>query len=179
MAKKLPVWLTAAERRRVLNLDLPARDRAIVAVFIYAGLRANELRMLDVHDLDFDDLTLFVRHGKGSKERLLPLHAEAAAALDRHLDGKLSGPVFMSNRGSRISYDRLHSLVGEIGRQAGLWKPLHPHVLRHTFAVSLLEAEPPADLETIRDLMGHESIQTTSIYLHCSSARRRAAVDRI
>lgn len=175
--RRLPTWLTGPERKRVLNLDLSPRDRAILATFLYTGLRSNELRLLDVEDIDFEAMTIFVRFGKRDKERIVPLHAEAAAALEAHLQGRATGPVFESNRGQRISYDRLHSLIDEIGQRAGLRKKLHPHSLRHSFAVSLLDAD--VDLETIRDLLGHEDIRTTTIYLHCSTAKRRAAVDRI
>lgn len=175
--KKLPVWLTASERERVLSLELSVRDRAIVTTLLYTGLRASELVSLDIEDLDFDEGTLFVRCGKGAKQRVIPLHAEAAACLETHLDGQRSGPVFLSNRRKRISYDRIHSRSVEIGREAKLRKRLHPHVFRHSFAVALLDAD--TDLETIRDLMGHESIETTSIYLHCSTAKRRVAVDRL
>ncbi|GIK36548.1 MAG: hypothetical protein BroJett011_03810 [Chloroflexota bacterium] len=177
MGRRLPTWLTGPERKRLLGLELSARDRAIITTFLYTGLRSNELRLLDVEDLDFEAMTVFVRFGKRSKQRIVPLHAEAAAALDAHLAGRTSGPVFESNRGQRISYDRLHSLVVELGQRARLRKELHPHALRHSFAVSLLDAD--VDLETIRDLLGHESIETTSIYLHCSTAKRRQAVDRI
>ncbi|MCB0190619.1 MAG: tyrosine-type recombinase/integrase [Anaerolineae bacterium] len=179
MAKKLPVWLTKAEQKRLLGLDLSDRDRAIVSVFLYAGLRANELRMLDVEDIDFEAMTVFVRFGKRGKERIIPLHSEAAAALAAHVGNRRSGPLFVSNRDRRISYDRLHSLIVDLGQQARIHKSLHPHALRHTFAVALLETDPPTDLETIRDLLGHGSIKTTAIYLHCSTARRRAAVDRL
>ena len=177
MAKRLPVWLTTGERGQLLNLDLSARDRAIVTTFVYAGLRSNELRMLDVTDIDFQEMTLFVRFGKRSKERIIPLHAEAAAGLDAHLSGKRSGPVFRSNRGQRISNNRLRSLVKALGRRAGLRKDLHPHALRHTFAVSLLDAG--VDLENIRDLLGHQSLTTTSIYLHCTMTGKRSAINKL
>lgn len=176
-AKRLPTWLTEGERKRVLNLDLNRRDRAILTTLLYTGLRASELVALDIEDVDFEGMTVFVRHGKGDKERIIPLHADAAAALDKHLGGRTTGPVFESNRRQRISYDRIHSLIGEIGKAAGLRKHLHPHSLRHSFAVAILDAG--ADLETIRDLLGHEDIETTIIYLHCSTARRRRAVDRL
>lgn len=178
MAKrKLPIWLTDRERERLLELELSPRDRAIVAVFLYAGLRANELRMLDVEDLDFEAETIHVRHAKRDKERVIPLHHKAKAALLEHLAARDSGPVFLSNRGQRISYDRLHSLMVGLGRQAGLRKRSRPHVARHSFAVAL--HENGADLEKIRDLMGHEDISTTTIYLHCSMKGKRQAIDSL
>lgn len=180
--RRLPTWLTDRERDKLLNSELSARDRAILTLFLYSGLRCNELRMLDIRDLDFHDMTIFVRYGKRAKQRIVPLHAEAAAALDAYLEGatpggRLSGPVFVSNRGSRISNRRLRSLIKDLAAQAGIFKDLHPHALRHSFAVALMEKE--VDLETIRDLLGHNDIGTTSIYLHCSTAKRRAAIERI
>jgi integrase/recombinase XerC len=177
MARRLPTWLTEAERKRLLGLDMSARDRAVVSLFCYAGLRCNELRMLDVGDLSFEGATVLVRHGKRSKQRIVPLHTEAAAALEAHLDGRSVGAVFLSSRDRRLSNRRLRSLIKSLGLRARLRKDLHPHALRHTFAVALLEAK--VDLETIRDLLGHDSIETTSIYLHCSTAKLRAAVGEI
>jgi site-specific recombinase XerD len=135
--------------------------------------------MLDVQDLDFDanEKTLLIRFGKRSKQRLTPMHANTEAALLAYLGDRRSGPVFLGPGGQRISNRGLRYLVKCWGVLAGLRKELHPHVLRHTFAVSLLEAN--VDLETIRDLLGHASIQTTSIYLHCTTQRKRAAVDRL
>jgi site-specific recombinase XerD len=157
---------------------MKSRDRAIITTFLYAGLRSNELRMLDVGDVDFEAMTIFVRFGKRQKQRIVPLHAEAAFALSAYLDHqRLDGPIFLNRCCKRLSNRYLRMLVKRLGREAGIAKDLHPHALRHTFAVALLEAG--ADLETIRDLLGHSDIKTTSIYLHCSSARRRAAVDSI
>lgn len=133
--------------------------------------------MLDIADLDFDEMTIFVRYGKWSKQRIVPLHAEAAAALNAYLGDRQSGPIFLNRFGERLSNRYLRMLVKDLGQQAGIRKDLHPHALRHSFAVALLEAE--IDLETIRDLLGHQDLKTTSIYLHCSTARRRAAVERI
>lgn len=172
--RKLPVWLTERERERLLGLDLSPRDRAIVSVFLFAGLRANELRMLAVEDVDFEADTIHVRYAKRDKERVIPLHSEAKEALLEHLEGKTTGPIFSSNRGRRISYDRLHSLIVALGSQAGIRKHIRPHVLRHSFAVTL--HENGVDLETIRDLLGHEDIRTTIIYLHCSMRGKRQAI---
>lgn len=181
MAKRLPVWLTDRERDRLLDIEMSSRDRAILTTFLYAGLRSNELRMLDLVDVDFEAMVIHVRHAKRGKERYVPLHAEAAAALDKYLSdedrAEPQQPIFLSQRKQRISNRRLRSLIKHLARQAKLQKSVHPHALRHTFAVSLLEAE--ADIETIRDLLGHEDIRTTSIYLHCSMAGKRLAVDRL
>jgi site-specific recombinase XerC len=175
---RLPTWLTASERKRLWELDLSTRDRAILAIFIFGGLRSNELRRLDVRDIDFDERTILVRFGKRNKQRLIPIHANVDTALREHLQGAGGdGPIFRGNRETRISNRGLRFLVAGWGRQADLRKELHPHSLRHTFAVSLLEAD--VDLETIRDLLGHASIATTSIYLHCTTQRKRLAVDRL
>lgn len=181
MKQKLPVFLTAIEKERVLASDMSDRDRAIVSLFLYAGLRCNELRMLDIDDIDFDSMMIHVRHGKRDKERFVPLHTKAAKALDQHLTGHplapdlVNGPVFTSRLGQRISLRRLRSLIKGAGKNAGLVKDLHPHSLRHTFAVSLMDVG--VNLETIRELLGHADIRTTSIYLHCSMAGKRSAVD--
>ncbi|MCB0207727.1 MAG: tyrosine-type recombinase/integrase [Anaerolineae bacterium] len=177
MPKRLPTWLTEPERKRLLNLSLSDRDRAILCIFLFAGLRCNELRMLDVEDVDFEEMTVFVRFAKRGKQRLVPLHAEAAEAIKNHLGDRSAGPLFLSERKQRISLRRLRSLVKELGQQTNLRKDLHPHALRHSFAVSLLEAN--VDLETIKNLLGHSKIETTSIYLHCSAEKLRSAVDRI
>lgn len=153
------------------------RDRAIIHLFLYAGLRSNELRMLDVCDLDLESLTVFIRFGKRSKQRIVPLHTEAAIATREYIGERSDGPIFLNRFGNRLSNRYLRTLVKEMGQQAGLQKDLHPHALRHSFAVSLLEAD--VDLETIKNLLGHTKIETTSIYLHCSAEKLRSAVDRI
>jgi site-specific recombinase XerD len=178
--RKLPVWLTETERDRLLKVETSVRNRAIVTTFLYAGIRCNELRMLDVGDIDFEEMTIHVRHAKRDKERYIPLHPDTAIALDSHLGERkedFDDALFMSNRGERISNRRLRSMVKMIGKRAGIRKNLHPHALRHTFAVML--KDNGEDLETIRELLGHEDIQTTSIYLHCSMAGKRLAIERL
>lgn len=177
MSRTLPVWLTEQERERLLDLDLSRRDRAILSVFLLAGLRANELRMLDVGHLDFEAAIIHVKHAKRDKERAVPMHTEIAETLEMYLNSRDEGPVFLSNRKGRISYDRLHSLIVSLGKKSGLQKNISPHKLRHSFAVAL--HENGEDLETIRDLLGHEDIRTTSIYLHCSMAGKRTAINRL
>lgn len=177
MPERLPDFLTPLEKGRLLAADMSSRDRAIITMFLYAGLRCNELRMLDMADIDFAAMTILVRHAKRKKQRLLPLRSETAVALEAYRGTEASGPVFLSRFNKRISNRRLRSLVKELGQSAGLTKDLHPHVLRHTFGTMLMEAE--VNLEMIRDLLGHSNIKTTTIYAHCTVGAKRKAVDRL
>lgn len=133
--------------------------------------------MLDVCDLDFENLTVFIRFGKRSKQRIVPLHTEAALATSAYIGERSDGPIFLNRFGDRLSNRWLRTLVKSLGLSAGIRKDIHPHSLRHTFAVTLLEAD--VDLETIKNLLGHKKIETTSIYLHCSAEKLRSAVDKI
>lgn len=175
--RRLPIRLTKAEREQLLALDLSPRDRAILTVFLFGGLRSNELRMLDVQDLDFGECTIFIRYAKRDKQRLVPLHARALEALEAHLGERRSGPLFLSRTGQRISNRRLRTLVKEMGQRAGLKKDLHPHTLRHTYATLLREAG--VELGDVGNLLGHASLDTTRIYDHMSMARKKSAVDKL
>lgn len=175
--KRLPTWLNLREKAILWQGTDSPRDRAIIGLMMYAGLRSNEIRMLDHSDIDLTDRAVLVRYGKRAKQRMVPLHKRVCKAL-RDLERGSSGALFVSNRGQRISNRRIRSLVAEQARQAGIChKRVHPHALRHTFAVSLLDSG--VDLYTIKDLLGHSDIRTTAIYLHCSMAGRRAAIDRL
>lgn len=122
MGKRLPTWLTEAERDRLLGAEMSDRNRAIMTVFLYTGLRCNELRMLDIADVDTEEMIIHVRHAKRDKERFIPLHPEIEAALGGYLDGREDGPLFLSSRGERISNRRLRSMVETVGQRAGLKK---------------------------------------------------------
>lgn len=176
------------------------RDTAILAVGLYAGLRVSELRNLDRADVDLDALTVRVNHGKGDKDRELPLHQNAAAAVAAWLElydsyagtrdyplasehkniipngaGSAETPLFVSRRGTRIGVRAVQRLVKRVVNSAGITKRISPHKLRHTFATLLLDKD--ADLRVVQELLGHESIATTEIYTAVSSARRRRFVD--
>ncbi len=175
--RRIPIWLTKAEREQLLGLEMSTRDRAILTTFLFGGLRCNELRMLDVADVDFEADTIFIRYAKRDKQRIVPLHSEASSAMAAYLGDRQSGAVFLSVRGHRISNRRLRTLVKEIGQKAGLRKDLHPHTLRHTYATLLREAG--VELGDVGNLLGHASLETTRIYDHMSMSRKRAAVDRL
>jgi integrase/recombinase XerD len=177
VARRLPIRLTKTECAQLLDQELSARDRAILTAFLFGGLRCNELRMLDVPDVDFEEATIFIRYAKRDKERIVPLHDRARAALEDYLGDRDGGPLFLSSRGERISNRRLRSLVKALGARARLKKDLHPHTLRHTYATLLREAG--VELGDVGNLLGHASLDTTRIYDHMSMTRKKLAVDKL
>jgi site-specific recombinase XerD len=148
---------------------LALRNRALLELLYSAGLRSAEAVGLDLADVDFEREALHV-HGKGGKERMVPLGEEAAHHLVRYLREarpKLArGAVdafFLSVRGRRLDTSTVRKLLR------------HPHRLRHAFATHLLEGG--ADLRTIQELLGHASLSTTQIYSHVDAKRLRRVYD--
>jgi site-specific recombinase XerD len=149
---------------------LALRNRALVELVYSAGLRSAEAVGLDLADVDFEQEQLQV-HGKGGKERTVPLGEEAAHWLARYLrDARpqlargANNAVFLSARGRRLDTSTLRRVFA------------HPHRLRHAFATHLLEGG--ADLRTIQELLGHSSLSTTQMYSHVDGRRLRKVYDR-
>ena len=149
---------------------LGLRNRALVELVYSAGLRSAEAVGLDLADVDFEQELVRV-HGKGGKERVVPLGEEAAYRLALYLrDGRpalargADDALFLSARGRRLETSTLRRLVA------------HPHRLRHAFATHLLEGG--ADLRTIQELLGHSSLSTTQVYSHVDGRRLRRVYDR-
>jgi integrase/recombinase XerD len=140
-----------------------------------AGLRVSEAISLEVGQIQFQVGCLTVR-GKGSKERLVPLHQTALDRLREYLQGarpKLLGgrrqeTVFVNRRGLPLSRMGIWKLIKKYALLAGITTPISPHSLRHTFATHLLEGG--ADLRSLQLMLGHSAISTTQIYTHVSQA---------
>jgi site-specific recombinase XerD len=170
-------WLT----RTPPTLDRVAarllqRDRRIVLLMLYAGLRRAEVADLDWRDVDLGDGSLVVRGGKGGKDRALPLHSRLAAELERTPKQERRGAVVRSVRGGeKLSHKTIGQLFERRLRAEGLH--MSAHQLRHTFATRLLAVG--ADLRTIQDMMGHESLETTARYLQSDLTLKQAAVRRL
>jgi integrase/recombinase XerD len=160
------------------------RDRALLELLYASGLRASEalgLRLGDVNrSAGYVQCT-----GKGRKERLVPVGAEALAWLDRYLDGarpRLAGArgpsphLFLGPRGRPLTRQSLWEIVLRAARRAGLRQRVSPHTLRHCFASHLLEGG--ADLRAVQTMLGHADISTTQIYTHLPSAAIRRMYDR-
>ena len=162
--------------------DLGKRDRAILELLYAAGIRVGEMVGLNIGDISLEEGLVRVV-GKGSKERIVPFGRRAAESLECYLKvrGKLmktkSAPqigtrrpdgeaVFLNARGGRLTSRSVWNIVDRYVGQLAQRLKVHPHTLRHTFATHMLNAG--ADLRTIQELLGHESLSTTQKYTHVS-----------
>jgi integrase/recombinase XerD len=159
------------------------RDRAMFELCYSSGLRVSELVTLPLASLDLQALRLRVT-GKGSRQRLLPLGTAASDALDRYLatarpallNGASSPYLFVSSRGPKLDRKSFWGVLQKLRLAAGSRQPLHPHMLRHSFATHLLEGG--ADLRSLQAMLGHADIATTQIYTHVERDRLRAVLDQ-
>lgn len=178
MSRKLPAVLSAHEIGQMLAaVDLSeaqgARNRAIVETLYACGLRVSELVNLRMTHLFLEAGFLKVT-GKGDKERLVPIGAEAAKYLRIYLeqvrakqDNIATGEenfVFLNRRGAHLTRVMVFYIIKELAAKAGISKTISPHTFRHSFATHLVEGG--ADLKAVQDMLGHESITTTEIYTH-------------
>ncbi|WP_242007586.1 tyrosine recombinase XerC [Luteimonas cucumeris] len=169
-SRKLPQVLDADEAKVLVEVptDVPLgmRDRALLELFYSSGLRLSELCGLRWRDLDLKDGLVTVL-GKGSKQRSVPVGSHARAALEawRHETGAASdAPVFPGRHGAPISQRAVQIRIKHLAQRQGLFKHVHPHMLRHSFASHVLESS--GDLRGVQELLGHADIATTQIYTH-------------
>lgn len=175
--KYMPVFLSVDEVFELLNFQpndsiTGLRNLAILELFYSSGLRLSELADLNVMDLDLNQSLIKVR-GKGRKERVVPVGQPAIKALKQYIEKaneirKKAGadafrsPLFLNVRGARITGRSIARIVDEVTKKSGIGRKISPHALRHSFATHLLNAG--ADLRSIQELLGHESLSTTQKY---------------
>lgn len=193
--KRLPKAITVDQVEKLLsapdNRDtLGARDRAILETLYSTGVRVSELVDLNRNDLDHVGQTLNIR-GKGKKERIVPLGSHAIAAIRHYItllepDQRFTAlrqqsmsdpaiPLFVNKNGGRLSTRSVRRKLDKYLKTCGLDSTISPHTLRHSFATHLLDNG--ADLRSVQELLGHQSLSTTQIYTHLSSMRLRTAYD--
>ena len=168
-ASNLPEVLTPEDVEQLLNFKpiglLEIRDMAIVEVMYSSGLRVSET--VNTNISDFEEGMDFLRVlGKGSKTRLVPMGRFAVSAIknwltERNKIDNDSDALFLSLRGTRLSVRSVQLRLKKMAAKQGL-PPIHPHMLRHSFATHMLESS--GDLRTIQELLGHSSLSTTQIY---------------
>ena len=176
IGRKLPEILTVEEiDSMIASIDMSkfegVRNRAIIETLYGCGLRVSELINLEISRIYIDEQYIIVK-GKGDKERLVPIAQATIDAIKDYLE--LRGDInikpgegnilFVSRRGGRLTRMMIYYIVSGLAEAAGIIKEISPHTLRHSFATHLLEGG--ANLRAIQQMLGHESISTTEVYLH-------------
>ena len=173
-ARKLTKTLSPEEAYRLLTQaasdELATRDLAMLETAYSSALRVSELVALDLGDIDRDAQTVNVRHGKGDRQRIVPLGAKALAAIDRWLLKRVAGQgqdanaLFTSKAGRRLSVRSVQLRIKKLALKAGLPGNITPHVLRHSCASHMLQSS--GDLRGVQEILGHADIASTQIYTH-------------
>lgn len=184
LGKHFPDILTVEEIDAMeAAIDVPTyegcRNRAIVEVMYSCGLRVSEVVSLRISNLFLQEEYIMVE-GKGSKQRLVPISETAITLIrdylavrgDVNVKSDAEDILFLNRRGSGMSRVMIFYIVKDLCEQCGIHKNISPHSLRHSFATHMLEGG--ANIRAIQQLLGHESISTTEIYVHidCSYLRR-------
>jgi site-specific recombinase XerD len=182
--------LSEPQARRLMESPSPAssvglRDRAILEVLYGSGLRVGECARLEITDVDLVNAAVFVRDGKGRKDRVVPLSACAVSALDAYLRagrsalcGRLreSGLFVSTITGRRLTVCGIQQLVSAHARRAGIPTPLHPHSLRHTCATHLLRGG--ADVRHVQKILGHKNLRSTMLYTRVDTSDLRRMIEK-
>ena len=187
--KKLPRFLEFEEVKRLLETPstdswLGARDRAILETLYSTGIRVSELVALNMDDVDFLGEILHIR-GKGKKERITPISSSALQAIQHymeyrnrraqsnsHFDSKV---LFVNKHGQRLSTRSVRRKMDKYLKSAGLDPAISPHTLRHSFATHMLNNG--ADLRSVQELLGHQSLSTTQVYTHLTTRKLKEVYD--
>lgn len=188
--QRIPSVLSTAEIERLLLAPQPGnlwwrRDRAILEMLYATGCRVSELTSLHLADLQLSERTCRC-HGKGDKQRIVPLGTPACQRIEEYLTherprlvercGSEAPQLFLSARGRALRRERVWELVKRSARHAGITQTLSPHSLRHSFATHLLAGG--ADLRHVQEMLGHASIATTQIYTHVDHTRLKQVHDQ-
>lgn len=197
-SKRLPKAITVEQIERLLSAPadrdvLGRRDRAMLETIYSTGIRVSELVGLDIADLNTETESMHVR-GKGKKERIVPLGTHALAAIKKYIDmvesdvryggtfreanacGGAGYALFINKHGKRLSSRSVRRKLDKYLRESGLDPTISPHTLRHSFATHLLDNG--ADLRSVQELLGHQSLSTTQVYTHLTTDRMREAYDK-
>lgn len=180
--KNLPHYLKDDEINKLFSIPdtstaLGQRNLLIIEMLYATGVRVSELVNIKLKDIDVYNDSIKIR-GKGNKERIVFFGSFCKSALEiyldegrKELDKKGSIYLFLNKFGNKLSDRMIRNILDDLILKAGVEKHVHPHMIRHTFATDMLNSG--ADLMTVKELLGHESINTTSIYTHVSNEQIR------
>lgn len=159
------------------------RNEAIIEMLYGSGLRVSELIDIRISRLNSEEGFLLVE-GKGSKERVVPVSPRALQLISLWLEQRAmmkvaddaSDILFLNRRGRRLTRVMIFYIIKDLAERAGIRRPVSPHTLRHSFATHLLEGG--ANLRSIQELLGHESVTTTELYVHLDRRQLRATLEQ-
>ncbi len=182
----LPEVLTVEEINAMISAIDPnkaeaQRDRAMMETLYGCGLRVSELVNVEISKIYGDEGYLVVR-GKGNKERMVPMSEVSVYEIGEYLHDRETLPVkpdcsnilFLNRRGGKLTRERIFQIVKSLAEAAGIRKNISPHTFRHSFATHLLEGG--ANLRAIQQMLGHETIATTQIYIHLDRSTLRSDI---
>ena len=186
--RKLPDIISTEEVDRIIRaIDLGKaegeRNRAIIETLYGCGLRVSELTELKMSDLFFDEGFIKIT-GKGNKQRFIPISEYTIKYITLYKDevrphqaikDEYSDTLFLNRRGRQLTRAMIFTIVRKLTKEAGISKKVSPHTFRHSFATHLLENG--ADLRAIQQLLGHESITTTEVYVHVDRSHLREVME--
>jgi integrase/recombinase XerD len=187
IGRTLPETLSIKEIEMLIeSIDLThpqgPRNKAIIETLYGSGLRVSELINLKISDLYFDE-DLILINGKGNKQRLVPMGNMSKKQIKIYIsdhrktkDIKYIDTLFLNRNGRNISRVMIFNIVNELAKKNNIKKKISPHTFRHSFATHILENG--ADLRTIQQMMGHENITTTEIYMHLDSKHLLAELEK-
>ncbi|MDT0646545.1 site-specific tyrosine recombinase XerD [Zunongwangia sp. F260] len=188
IGRKLPDTISTAEIDEIIAaIDLSKnegeRNRAIIETLYGCGLRVSELIELKISDLFFEEGFIKVT-GKGDKQRFVPISEYTQKYINiyrnevrvhQEVEKLSSDTLFLNRRGKKLTRAMIFTIVRRLAEKAGIRKKISPHTFRHSFATHLLENG--ADLRAIQQMMGHESITTTEVYMHVDRSHLRKVME--
>jgi integrase/recombinase XerD len=177
VAKRLPEYLTENQIREVINVAKNYRDKVIMMVLYTTGARLSEIHRLNRNDIDFINKKIIVI-GKGNKQGTVYLNTEACEMLKKYLGERIDNceALFISNQKQRLGKRYYQQMVKKYGQKVGI-SGVHPHLYRHSLASKM--AIEGIQIQTIQEVLRHESISTTQMYAHLSNEKIRSDYDKI
>ena len=186
LKKTLPKTLTTEEIDKLLDIKLKDafsyRNKAMLELMYSSGLRVSELINVSIHDIDTSNCIIRIM-GKGSKERIVPIGDYAIKYIEIYIreyrekltKRELNDYLFLNNHGKKMTRQGFFKILKQLAKEKGIKTDFSPHTLRHSFATHLLNGG--ADLRSIQEMLGHESISTTQIYTHVSKEKLKENYD--
>lgn len=189
IGRKLPDTLSEEDIDEIINqIDLSSpegeRNRVMIETLYSCGLRVSEMIQLKISDLYFEEGFIRVT-GKGDKQRFVPINGYTIKLIDQYKEHSRANikvkkgfedTLFLNRRGKQISRNMVFMILKDLVKKAGIHKKVSPHTLRHSFATHLLKNG--ADLRAIQQMLGHESITTTEIYMHLDRSFLKTVVEK-